>query len=97
MIPGQFSYHAPASIPEAVILLSRYGDDAKILSGGQSLIPLMRFRLAQPGHIIDINGIHGLSYVREENGTLHIGDGRVGPEPRRTLRHRPHLVLRPDA
>ena len=73
MIPGQFSYHAPASIPEAVILLSRYGDDAKILSGGQSLIPLMRFRLAQPSHIIDINGIHGLSYVREENGTLHIG------------------------
>lgn len=73
MIPGQFSYHAPASIPEAVILLSRYGDEAKILSGGQSLIPLMRFRLAQPSHIIDINGIHGLAYIREENGALHIG------------------------
>ncbi len=73
MIPGQFSYHAPASIPEAILLLREYGDDAKILSGGQSLIPLMRFRLAQPGHLIDINGINGLAYVREEGGALHIG------------------------
>lgn len=73
MIPGQFSYHAPASIPEAVALLRQYGDDAKILSGGQSLIPLMRFRLAQPGHLVDINSINGLAYVREEGAVLSIG------------------------
>jgi carbon-monoxide dehydrogenase medium subunit len=73
MIPGKFSYHAPASIPEAVALLGEYGDDAKVLAGGQSLIPLMRFRLAQPAHLVDINRIDGLAYVREEDGALRIG------------------------
>lgn len=73
MIPGQFSYHVPASIPEAIALLGEYGDDAKILSGGQSLIPLMRFRLAEPGHLIDINNIDGLAYISEEDGALRIG------------------------
>jgi carbon-monoxide dehydrogenase medium subunit len=73
MIPGQFSYHAPATLPEAITLLGEHGYDAKILSGGQSLIPLMRFRLAQPEHIVDINRIDGLAYVREEDGSLRIG------------------------
>jgi carbon-monoxide dehydrogenase medium subunit len=73
MIPGQFSYHAPTTLPEAITLLGEHGYDAKILSGGQSLIPLMRFRLAQPEHIIDINRIDGLAYVREEDGALRIG------------------------
>jgi carbon-monoxide dehydrogenase medium subunit len=73
MIPGQFSYHAPATIPEAVALLGEYGDEAKVLAGGQSLIPLMRFRLAQPAHLIDINTIDGLAYVREEGDVLRIG------------------------
>jgi carbon-monoxide dehydrogenase medium subunit len=73
MIPGPFSYHAPASLPDAIALLSEYGEDAKVLSGGQSLIPLMRFRLAQPAHLVDINRIDGLTYVREEDGALRIG------------------------
>ena len=73
MIPGRFEYHAPAAIPEAVALLSRLGDDAKVLAGGQSLIPLMRFRLAQPAHLIDIGRIDGLSYIREEDGYLALG------------------------
>jgi aerobic carbon-monoxide dehydrogenase medium subunit len=73
MIPGKFSYHAPATIPEAVALLGEYGGDAKVLAGGQSLIPLMRFRLAQPEHIVDINRIDGLSYIREIDGALRIG------------------------
>lgn len=73
MIPGKFLYHAPASIPDAIAVLGEYGEDAKVLSGGQSLIPLMRFRLAQPGHLVDINRIAGLSYIREESGVLHIG------------------------
>ncbi len=73
MIPGQFSYHAPATLPEAITLLGEHGYDAKILSGGQSLIPLLRFRLAQPEHIVDINRIDGLAYVREEDDALRIG------------------------
>jgi carbon-monoxide dehydrogenase medium subunit len=73
MIPGPFEYHAPASLTEAVELLARLGDDAKILSGGQSLIPLMKLRLASPRHIVDINGIPDLAYVREADGYLRIG------------------------
>ena len=73
MIPGKFSYHAPASLPEAISLLAEFDGDAKILAGGQSLIPLMRFRLAEPGHLVDINHIDGLSYVREIDDTLRIG------------------------
>lgn len=73
MIPGAFEYHAPTSIAEATALLARLGDDAKVLSGGQSLIPLMKLRLAMPRHVIDINGIPGLAYVREADGFLRIG------------------------
>ena len=73
MIPAAFDYHAPSSLPEATGLLSQWGDDAKVLSGGQSLIPLMKLRLARPRHVIDINGIPGLAYVREEGGFLKIG------------------------
>jgi carbon-monoxide dehydrogenase medium subunit len=61
------------SIPEAIALLGEYGEDAKVLAGGQSLIPLMRFRLAQPGHLVDINRIEGLSYVRAGDDGLRIG------------------------
>jgi carbon-monoxide dehydrogenase medium subunit len=73
MIPGAFEYHAPSSLGEATALLARLGDDAKILSGGQSLIPLMKLRLAAPRHLVDINGLPGLAYVREEGGALRIG------------------------
>jgi carbon-monoxide dehydrogenase medium subunit len=73
MIPGKFEYFAPATLPEAVKLLSEKGYGAKILAGGQSLIPAMRFRLAQPEVLIDINRINGLSYIKEENGHLAIG------------------------
>lgn len=72
MIPAQFQYAAPASIPDAIALLQS-NPDAKILSGGQSLIPLMKFRLAQPALLVDINNIDGLDYIREENGWLKIG------------------------
>jgi len=73
MIPAAFEYHAPNSIGEATALLERLGDDAKVLSGGQSLIPLMKLRLASPGHLVDINGIPGLAYVREADGFLRLG------------------------
>src|SRR5260370_40690804 len=73
MIRPAFEYLRPHTIPEAIALLQQYGDDAKILSGGQSLIPMMKFRLARPGYIIDINRISGLSYIKEEGGYLKIG------------------------
>jgi aerobic carbon-monoxide dehydrogenase medium subunit len=73
MIPATFEYHAPGSIGEATDLLARLGEDAKILSGGQSLIPLMKLRLAAPRYLIDINGIPGLAYIREDDGFLRIG------------------------
>ena len=73
MIPASFEYLRPKTIPEAIGFLQRHGDDAKILSGGQSLIPMMKFRLARPAYLIDINRISGLSYIREEGGYLRIG------------------------
>src|SRR5881628_1204288 len=73
MIPAAFEYHAPTSIGEATALLAKLGDDAKVLSGGQSLIPLMKLRLASPAHLVDINGIPGLSGIREADGFLRIG------------------------
>jgi aerobic carbon-monoxide dehydrogenase medium subunit len=72
VIPGPFDYHAPASLDEALALLGEHGD-AKILAGGQSLIPAMRFRLAQPAALIDINGLADLAYLREADGFLEIG------------------------
>src|SRR5262245_12275209 len=72
MIPAQFEYAAPGSIPDAIALLQA-NPDAKILSGGQSLIPLMKFRLAQPALVVDINNIGGLDYIKEEGGWLKIG------------------------
>jgi len=73
MIPGSFEYHAPRSIDEALGLLAKLGDTAKILAGGQSLIPAMRFRLASPEVLVDINGIDGLSYIEERGDHLAIG------------------------
>jgi carbon-monoxide dehydrogenase medium subunit len=73
MIPAAFEYHAPVSISEATALLARLGEDAKVLSGGQSLIPIMKLRLASPRHLIDINGIPDLAYIREADGMLRIG------------------------
>lgn len=73
MIPADFEYHAPTSVEDALSLLDRLGDDAKVLAGGHSLIPAMRFRLAQPAHLVDINRIGGLAYLREEEDGLRIG------------------------
>ncbi len=73
MIPGQFDYYSPTSLREAIGLLEEHGYDAKLLAGGQSLIPAMRFRLSLPGVLIDLNGLKDLEYVRESNGHLAIG------------------------
>ena len=73
MIPAAFEYHSPASLDDATALLAKLGEDAKILSGGQSLIPMMKLRLATPPHVVDISGIAGLAYIREADGVLAIG------------------------
>ena len=73
MIPGSFDYHKPESLEDAVGLLNELGDDAKVLAGGHSLIPLMKLRLAEPTHLVDINGLEGLDYIKEEDGYLIIG------------------------
>jgi carbon-monoxide dehydrogenase medium subunit len=73
MIPPSFEYYAPTTVEEAIGLLQQLGPEAKILSGGMSLIPLMRLRLAAPRHLIDINRITGLAYITETDGFLRIG------------------------
>ncbi len=72
MLPSRFEYHRAASLDEALELLERYGDDAKVLAGGQSLIPVMKLRLATPGHIVDIGKL-GLNEVVESDGRLRVG------------------------
>jgi len=73
MIPASFDYHAPQSLEEALALLQQHGDEAKVLSGGQSLLPLLKLRLGAAGHLVDIGRIPGLEYIKEEDGVLRIG------------------------
>jgi carbon-monoxide dehydrogenase medium subunit len=73
MIPNQFEYFAPTSLSEAVSLLSRYKDEAKVLAGGHSLIPLMKFRLAAPKVLIDLGRISDLAYINDVGDEIAIG------------------------
>ncbi|HET9213890.1 MAG TPA: xanthine dehydrogenase family protein subunit M [Gaiellaceae bacterium] len=73
MYPASFEYYAPASVEEAIALLERYGDEAKLLAGGQSLIPLMKLRFASPRALVDLNRIEGLDAIGEDDGHLAIG------------------------
>ncbi len=73
MKPPRFDYHAPRSLDEAIELLARYGGDAKVLAGGQSLMPMLNFRLSRPAALVDVNRISALAYVREDDGTLAFG------------------------
>jgi carbon-monoxide dehydrogenase medium subunit len=73
MKPASFEYHAPGSIDEAVKLLQRYDTDARVLAGGQSLIPMMNFRIAAPAAIVDLNRIPGLAYIKEDGSIVRIG------------------------
>ena len=73
MIPAPFEYAAPKTLEDALRLLERHGDEAKILAGGHSLLPLIKLRLAQPRYVIDIGRLRGMSYIREENGQVVIG------------------------
>ena len=72
MIPNEFEYHSPSTLDEAIKLLAEY-DEAKLIAGGHSLLPMMKLRFAEPTHLIDINGIEELRGIREENGLIKIG------------------------
>ena len=73
MYPASFEYLAPVGIGEAIELLRRHGDDAKLLAGGQSLVPMMKLRVARPKYLIDIHRIAELNYIREEAGSIRFG------------------------
>jgi len=75
MIPAAFDYQSPATLDEALALLARHGDNAKILAGGQSLLPMLKLRLAEIGVLVDIGRVPGLEYIKEEGGSLRIGAG----------------------
>jgi len=73
MIPPEFEYHAPTTLSDAVALLGQLGDEAKVLAGGHSLLPMMKMRFAEPAHLIDLNKIEQLRGIREEDGLIKIG------------------------
>ncbi len=107
MKPAPFDYHAPRSVAEVVSLLARHGDDARILAGGQSLVPAMNFRLARPSRLIDINRVTELDFLAVEDGVLRIGalarhsafestvtEGPLGALLATVARHIGHLPIR---
>jgi len=73
MYPQSFTYHRASSLKDAAALLSQLGESAKLLAGGQSLIPLMKFRFANPAHLVDLNFVQGISYIQLKNDALHFG------------------------
>lgn len=73
MYPAAFEYLAPKGVGEAIEFLRRYGEDAKLLAGGQSLVPMMKLRVARPKYLIDIHRIADLNYIREDAGSVHLG------------------------
>ena len=73
MKPPPFEYHDPTTVEETVASLAQHGEEAKVLAGGQSLVPLLNFRLARPEHLVDINRVKELDYLRLDDGTLRIG------------------------
>ena len=97
MIPPAFDYHAPRTIAEAISLLSSLGDDAKLLAGGHSLLPMMKLRFAQPGVLIDINRIPELRGISENGGLIRIGAMTTENELIASPLLQKHLPLLPEA
>jgi aerobic carbon-monoxide dehydrogenase medium subunit len=73
VIPGSFEYHRPSSVQEAVGLLAKLGDDGRAIAGGHSLIPMMKLRLAEPAHLVDLGGIADLKGIRADGGDIVVG------------------------
>ena len=96
-VPAAFDYYPATSVDEAISLLQQHGDDAKLLAGGHSLLPTMKLRLAQPGVLIDIGRINGLSYIREGNGVVYVGALTTYATLARSDVIRNHFALLSDA
>jgi carbon-monoxide dehydrogenase medium subunit len=96
-VPAAFDYHPATTVDEAIALLKQYGDEAKVLAGGHSLIPAMKLRLSQPGHLVDIGRIQGLSYIREEGNEIAIGAMTTYTTLARSDLLRQHFALLNDA
>jgi aerobic carbon-monoxide dehydrogenase medium subunit len=107
MKPAPFAYHAPTTVADAVSALAEYGDEAKVLAGGQSLVPMMALRLSRPAHLVDVNGVAELAGARREDGHLVVGavtrhsalerDGEIGaavPLLRLAAPHIGHFQIR---
>src|ERR671918_239582 len=73
MKPPPFEYYRATTVEEAIALLNRYGPEAKVLAGGQSLLPMMKFRLARPSVLVDLRWVRDLAYVRQVDGTVAFG------------------------
>ena len=97
MYPAEFEYFAPATVDEALALLTRYGDDAKILAGGQSLIPMMKLRIASPRFLIDVNRIESLGGLRRDGDRLQVGALCRHAEVANSPLVREHLPIMTDA
>jgi carbon-monoxide dehydrogenase medium subunit len=95
-IPAAFDYHVAKTVDDAVALLEQYGDEAKLLAGGHSLLPTMKLRMAQPGHLIDLGRIDGLSYIREEGDHIAIGALTTYSKIERSDILRRHFALLPE-
>jgi carbon-monoxide dehydrogenase medium subunit len=96
MIAQQFNYESPGTLAEAISLLQKHGEEAKILSGGHSLIPMMKLRFASPEYLIDINNIPGLAYIKEEAGVVKIGALTREVELEHSDLLRKHFPIFPD-
>ncbi len=95
-VPAAFDYHPATSVDEAIALLQQYGDEAKLLAGGHSLLPTMKLRLAQPGHLIDLGRISGLSYIREDDGVVAVGAMTRYVDIERSEVLKKHFALLPE-
>jgi carbon-monoxide dehydrogenase medium subunit len=95
-IPAAFDYHVAGTVDEAIALLEEYGDEAKLLAGGHSLLPAMKLRLTQPGHLIDLGRLAGLSYIREEGDYIAIGALTTYSKIERSDLLRRHVALLPE-
>jgi aerobic carbon-monoxide dehydrogenase medium subunit len=96
-VPAPFDYHPVQTVDEAIKLLNEYGDEAKILAGGHSLIPTLKLRLSQPGHLIDIGRVNGLSYIREEGDVIAVGALTTYTTMARSALLRSHFAALADA
>jgi aerobic carbon-monoxide dehydrogenase medium subunit len=95
-VPAAFDYHRATSVDEAIALLQQYGDDAKLLAGGHSLLPTMKLRLAQPAHLIDLGKISDLSYIRDDGDAIAVGAMTRYVDIERSDLIKQHFTLLPE-